>query len=167
MTVGQEIAKITDLRLFYNHMTIDPVKEVFGEVRWETIDRLRDVIFEDFAASDQYGMIFTFMLAFNIPSELDYVTHVSDIFKKYNADVFYAELFAPLEIRLQRNNTENRLRHKPSKRNLEESNQLMLNDKYRCVSNDGEILFENYMKIDNSNIPPEIVAKMIKDKFSL
>ena len=25
MTVGQELAKITDLRLFHNHMTIEPV----------------------------------------------------------------------------------------------------------------------------------------------
>ncbi len=30
MTVGQELAKITDLRLFHNHMTIEPVIEIFG-----------------------------------------------------------------------------------------------------------------------------------------
>ena len=30
MTEGQELMKITDLRLFYNHMTIEPVLEVFG-----------------------------------------------------------------------------------------------------------------------------------------
>ena len=30
MTVGQELAKITDLRLFHNHMTIEPVLEIFG-----------------------------------------------------------------------------------------------------------------------------------------
>ena len=30
MTVGQELIKITDLRLFYNHMTIEPVLEIFG-----------------------------------------------------------------------------------------------------------------------------------------
>ena len=30
MTVGQELMKITDLRLFHNHMTIEPVIEVFG-----------------------------------------------------------------------------------------------------------------------------------------
>ena len=30
MTVGQELTKITDLRLFHNHMTIEPVIEIFG-----------------------------------------------------------------------------------------------------------------------------------------
>ena len=30
MTVGQELMKITDLRLFHNHMTIEPVLEILG-----------------------------------------------------------------------------------------------------------------------------------------
>ena len=30
MTVGQELAKITGLRLFHNHMMIEPVLEIFG-----------------------------------------------------------------------------------------------------------------------------------------
>lgn len=29
MTVGQELCKITDFRLFHNHMTIEPVLEIF------------------------------------------------------------------------------------------------------------------------------------------
>ena len=29
MTVGQELTKITDLKLFHNHMTIEPVLEIF------------------------------------------------------------------------------------------------------------------------------------------
>jgi len=167
MTVGQEIAKITDLRLFYNHMTIDLVKDVFAEVRWDTVDRLRDVIFKDFAASNHFGLIFTFMMAFNLQSEWDYVAHVTDIFKKHNANIFYIELTAPLEIRLHRNKTENRLSCKPSKRDRAESERLILSSNYRCISNDGEVPFENYIKIDNSNLLPDIVAKMIKERFSL
>ena len=30
MTVGQELMKITDLRLFHNHMMIEPVIEIFN-----------------------------------------------------------------------------------------------------------------------------------------
>ena len=59
MTVGQELAKITDLHLFHNHMTIEPVIEIFGYLQRNAVNRLRDVIFEEFAASDRYGMIFT------------------------------------------------------------------------------------------------------------
>ena len=31
MTVGQELMKLTGLRLFHNHMTIDSVIEIFGQ----------------------------------------------------------------------------------------------------------------------------------------
>ena len=40
-------------------------------------------------------------------------------------------------------------------------------EKYRCVSLEGEIPFENYLKIDNSNLAPSTVAQMIKDRFDL
>ena len=65
--------------------------------------------------------------------------------------------------------TENRLMHKPSKRDIEVSNQRLIMDdaKARCVSNDGEITFENYIKIDNTDISPDKVAHMIKQRFSL
>ncbi|MBP5330968.1 MAG: shikimate kinase, partial [Lachnospiraceae bacterium] len=52
MTVGQELMKITDLRLFHNHMTIEPVIEIFGRYDGKTIFEMRDVIFKNFAASD-------------------------------------------------------------------------------------------------------------------
>lgn len=169
MTVGQELMKITDLRLFHNHMTIEPVIEIFGQFRGKTIQRLREVIFEDFAASDCYGMIFTVMWAFDAQSDWDYIAHVRDIFKKRDADIYYVELVAPQEVRLQRNATDNRLQHKPSKRDIETSNKRLLMDdeKHRCVSFDGEITFENYIKIDNTKLSPEMAAKMIKERFSL
>ena len=46
MTVGQELMKITDLRLCHNHMTIEPVIEIFGKYDSRIIMRLREVIFE-------------------------------------------------------------------------------------------------------------------------
>jgi hypothetical protein len=169
MTVGQELMKITDLRLFHNHMTIEPVIEIFGYFHGISIQRMRNVIFEEFAASDNYGLIFTYVWAFDQRSDCDYVEHVTNIFEKNGADVYYVELIAPQEIRLQRNITENRLMHKASKRDIEASNQRLLNGdmKYRCVSNDGEIPFDKYYKIDNSNLSAEHAAKMIKERFDL
>lgn len=79
------------------------------------------------------------------------------------------ELVDSQQVRLQRNQTENRLIHKASKREIESSNQRLLEDdiRYRCESLEGEIPFENYIKIDNSNREPEEVAKMIKEHFGL
>lgn len=169
MTVGQELMKITGLRLFHNHMMIEPVIEIFGRYNGTAINRLRDVVFEEFAKTDNYGMIFTYMWAFDQKADWDYVEHVKSIFKPYGAEFYYVELVAPREVRLERNATENRLLNKASKRNIEISNQRLINDdsRYRLESMDGEIQFENYIKIDNSNLAPEIVAQMIKERFNL
>lgn len=168
MTVGQELASMTGLRLFHNHMTIEPVLELFGDFNGMAIKRMREVIFEEFAATDNYGMIFTFMWALDVPHEWDYVASVADIFQRRGAEVFYAELVAPQEVRLQRNRTENRLRHKPSKRDLDASERRLLADSqaHRFVSLDGEIPFANYIKIDNSAISAREAARRIQEKFA-
>ena len=169
MTVGQELMKITDLRLFHNHMMIEPVIEVFGEFNIKTITRLRKVIFEDFAKSDNYGLIYTFIWSFDHKSDWDALESIKSIFEPYDTKFYYVELIAPQHIRLQRNTTENRLKNKQSKRDIEFSNQLLIDtDKnLRCVSYEGEIPFDNYLRIDNSDKTPEEVARYIKEKFDL
>ncbi len=61
MTVGQALAAQTGLRLFHNHMTIEPVIQLLGHFDMPTTMALREVIFHSFAKSDNYGMIFTFI----------------------------------------------------------------------------------------------------------
>ena len=169
MTVGQELMRITDLRLFHNHMTIEPVIEVFGSFDSKTITELRDVIFRNFAASDNYGMIYTLMMDFDLPSEWEYLEHVKEIFEPYGTEFYYVELIAPQEIRLKRNVSGNRLKHKASKRDLETSNRRLINDdkNHRCVSREGEITFDNYLRIDNSVMEPDVTARLIKETFNL
>ena len=169
MTVGQELMKITDLRLFHNHMTIEPVIEIMGRFDGKLRDDMRELIFRHFAASDNYGMIFTYMMDFDMQSEWDYLEHVKSIFRPYGTAFYYVELIAPQEIRLQRNRTENRLQHKPSKRDVEVSDRRLLRDdaNHRCVSYEGEIPFENYLRIENADLSAAEAAKMIKDRFAL
>ena len=169
MTVGQELAKITGLRLFHNHMAIEPVLEIFGNFNSTAIGRIRRVVFEEFAKTDNYGMIFTYMWAFDQQSDWDYVERVKNIFEPYGTEFYYVELVASKEARLKRNATENRLKNKASKRDVEMSNRRMASDdaKYRLESMDGEIPFDNYIKIDNSDLEPEVVARMIKERFAL
>lgn len=169
MTVGQELMKITGLRLFHNHMTIEPVIEIFGRCDRKTITEMRDLIFSNFAASENYGMIFTLMMDFDMPSEWEYLEHIKEIFEPYGTEFFYVELIAPQEIRLKRNISENRLKHKASKRDIEISNQRLINDdlNHRCVSREGEITFENYLRIDNSDMEPDVAARLIKQTFTL
>ena len=169
MTVGQELMKITDLRLFHNHMMIEPVLEIFNEFRGSTIQRLRQVIFEEFAKTDHYGMIFTYMWAFDMQSDWDYIDWVKGIFGLPEEDVYYVELIAPQEVRLQRNVTENRLKHKSSKREIEASNARILRDdaNHRCESLPGEISHPNYLRLENANLPAAEAAQIIKQHFNL
>ena len=165
MTVGQELMKITGLRLFHNHMMIEPVLDIFGAFNGKVIQGLREFIFDEFVKTENEGMIFTVMWAFDMPSDMEYVLHVASKFD----EVYCVELIADQSVRLERNKTENRLQNKASKRDLALSEERVLSEdaNHRLVSQPGEIPFENYMRIDNTNLAPDVVARMIKEKFEL
>ncbi len=167
MTVGQELAKITPLRLMHNHMMIEPVLEIFGNFRGDVIQKLRTVILEEFGKTDNYGLIFTYMMAFDMPSEYEYIQRVKDSLGVAEEEVYYVELVAPQSIRLERNATENRLMHKASKRDIAASNARLVRDdeNHRMESLPGEIDSPRYLRIDNSNLPPEQTAQIIKEHF--
>jgi len=168
MTVGQELAKITSLRLCHGHMIIEPILEIFGEFHVAALEAVRKAIFTEFAKSDNYGMITTILMNFDAHNNWEFLAQGVEIFKEAGADIYYAELVADYDTRLDRNKTENRLHNKASKRDLEFSKgRLKLEETFRLVSRDGEIPFENYIKIDNTDLEPHIVAQMIKERFLL
>lgn len=164
MTVGQELMKITNLRLFHNHMMIEPVIDIFGYFKVDTILKLREIIFDDFVKSESEGMIHTLMWAFDMESDREYVNNLASKFD----EVYCVELIASQEVRINRNKTENRLANKASKRDIQASNNRLLNeDKHRLISNEGEIPFTNYLRINNENISAKEVASIIKKTFNL
>ncbi|MBQ3485230.1 MAG: shikimate kinase [Clostridia bacterium] len=173
MTVGQAVSRITPMKLFHNHMTIEPVIELFGAYNGAVTERLRQVVFEEFAKTDNYGLIFTFIWAFDVPYDEAYVRRLSEMYEAAGAQVDYVELVAPQDVRLVRNRTENRLQHKASKRDvaLSEARFLDAEERYRVVSEPGEVVQrlgvapERYLRIDNTNLEPDAVAEMIVDHF--
>ena len=172
MTVGQELAKITDMKLFHNHMTIDLVSHFFDYSTDEgkrLVNLFRQEIFEEVSKSNLYGMIFTYVWMFNLKSDWDYVKQLSQLFESRWGTVYYVELEADLEERLERNKTPNRLEHKPKKRDIEwsENDLKRTMEKHRLNSLEGEIKFQNYIKINNTNISAEEVAKIVKERFHL
>ncbi len=169
MTVGQELMKITDLRLFHNHMSIEPIIEIFGHYDSRIIRKFRELVFEEFSQSENEGLIFTFVWAFDMPSDREYLLHVAELFEEKGGEVYCVELVASREVRIYRNETENRLKNKASKRDLEFARKTLsdLDKKHRTESREGEIPFKNYIKIDNSELEPDEVARMIKEKFGL
>lgn len=172
MTVGQQLAKKTGMKLFHNHMTIDVVADMFQKDRKEQgrlTEMFREEIFRSFAKSNEKGMIFTFMWAFDTQGDWDYIHHVEEIFKEQGAEVYYVELEADFDVRIERNKTENRLLYKSTKRDVVKSEQLfrMLEGKYRLNSLPGEINKPNYIKINNTFMEPTDVAELIIEHFDL
>ena len=179
MTVGQELVKITNLKLFHNHMSIDLVSNFFSygtEIGRNLVTKIRMEILEAVAKSDSEGIIFTVVMAYDCKEDVEQMEKMKNLFKEnngevyyINGEVYYIELQAPLEIRMERNKTENRKKHKPSKRNEEFSERLLLRSDiaFRTESEEGEVTEKNYLKIDNTNISAKEVAKMIKEKFNL
>lgn len=171
MTVGQELNKITNLKFMHNHETIELPVKLFGwtETRKKITEQFRNIIFEEFAKSDLEGLIFTILFYFDIKDDYEWFENVKNIFEENGGEVFFVELEASLDERMKRNITENRLKNKPSKQNIEISKNDMINsmEKHRLNSMPGEIKYKNYIKIDNTNLSPEKVAKIIKEKFNL
>ncbi len=169
MTVGQELMKITNYRLFHNHHMIEPVIEIFGKFDGAVVSKLREDIFDAFIKTDYSGMIFTFMWAFDMQEDWDYIKSVTDKFEATGGNIYYVELVADRNVRIERNKSENRLKNKASKRDIVVSENRMLREetKYRLVSKDGEIPFQNYVKIDNTNLDAKQVAQIIKERFGL
>lgn len=172
MTVGQELAKITGYKLFHNHMTIEMVRLIFDYSK-ESYRRMNQLIryevLKEFSKSNEKGIIVTGCFDFGKDFELE--KKETDKWMNLFEESYVVELEADLEERLKRNTTPNRLEHKASKRNLEWSKKDLLRsmEKHRLNSNlgEGEKIFKNYLKINNTNIEANETASMIKERFNL
>ena len=161
MTVGKALAEQTGLKLFHNHMTIELIIPFFnfGTPSFKRlVKEFRQRIMEEVAQSDLPGLIFTFVWALNEPEDRAYVDDLTQTFTEVGAEIFYVELQADQEVRLQRNKTEYRLSQKPTKRNLQfsENNLLEMDANYQ-LNSDGDFFYEkNYLKIDNTDLSAEV-----------
>jgi len=172
MTVGQSLQKTTGYKLFHNHLSLELVNQFFD---WSTPDfnqldkKIRFDIFEAVAKSDLKGLVFTMVCAFDDKRDLNYIDEIIEVFKDRKPKVCFVELTCALDERLERNKTENRLKHKPSKRNIEFSEQLLLkqNEKYRMNTLEGEFSERDIFKVENTHLSADEVATKIVEHFDL
>ena len=172
MTIGQEIVRQTKLRLFHNHMSIEPILDLFQGMpaeRAAITDKVRDAVFELFAKSDQEGLIFTYIWYFDDKEHEAEIDKLEKMFNDTGAEVYFVELEADKETRLERNTTENRLAHKASKRDIAFSVGLIeeKESKHRVNSLPSEVSRKHYLRINNTNLTPEETAKKIVEAFNL
>ncbi len=172
MAVGAEIAKRTGFKLLHNHMTIEPLLRLF---EWEDpaflrlVTEFRNRILEEVAQSDLPGLIFTVVWAFNLDEEAVAMEKYAAPFRAAGSRILLLELEATLDERLRRNETEFRLREKPSKRDVGMSKKRLLEHeaKHRFNSQGELDDWEHYVRVDNTDLTPEAVAERAIDAFGL
>jgi shikimate kinase len=168
-TVGAEIAKITDLRLFHNHMTIEVVRRFFdaGPAYGRLVRDMRMMFFREFAASDLPGVIFTGALDFADPESVEFMSETEKIFADAGTRLCYLELAAPLALRLERNILPDRIARKPSKADTEGSTKRMIAYERECrfESRDGEFAGKSYTRLDTSQHSATEIAAIARDFF--
>ena len=172
MSVGQAIAHRTGLRLFHNHVSIEVAVRYFdfGTPAFYRIDgEIRRLIIEEVAASDLPGLIFTFVWAFELPTEQAFVDECARPFRERGGRVLFVELEATQAERLKRNAGESRLAEKPSRRDLEASRRSLLELDDRHQLNSGGKFDEraDYLRINNTLLTPAEVAERVIEHFGL
>ncbi len=170
MTVGQELQKRTGYKLFYNHMSLELVNQFFdfNTEHFNNLDKhIRFSIFKEIAKSTIPGLIFTLVWAFDLKEDEEYIQEIISVFENRNLRVSIIELDCKLEERLRRNKTENRLKHKASKRDLEFSDKLIMKEETLYPTNtlDGEFEDFNILKIENTHKSALEVAERIQNHF--
>ena len=142
----------------------------FGTPNFERLDKkIRFEIFREVERNKINGLIFTFVWAFNEAADEAYVDEIIHVFKDKPAKVYFVELDCPEEERLKRNKGENRLKHKPSKRDIEASDARLLHHdkKHRMNYTKGEFPQKSIFKIQNANLTAHEVALKIQEHFEL
>ncbi len=106
----------------------------------------------------------------NLPSEKKYIDKIMHIFQKENADIYFVELETTLEERLRRNKSTKRLKEKPTKRDIQKSEKILLEHESQYIFNStasSALHLKNYVKINNTDLAPDEVARRIKKQFRL
>ncbi len=171
MTIGQELSKLTGATLFFNHQPIDFALEIYQDFTEEMWEFVRSVNFSflEISARHLRSVVLTGVTDFSNQYHLMYLKNIQDLLNEYHQEILFVELETSLEERLRRNRTENRLKYKPLKRNFEISEREILEtDKTNQLNSQKQPSgLHHYLKIDNTNLSAEEVAKQIQEKMKI
>lgn len=171
MVVAESLRDKLKYNLMINHDSIEISDKIFGfatPAQKEFNAFFREKAFE-LAVKHNVDLIFTYVTAFEMQEERDYLTSLHDLFTKSGGNFYFVELSADLETRLARNETPYRLEKKASKKDVEWSRANLLKDakNHKLNSDEGVTWFSNHLKIDNTNLNPDQVADNIIEAFGL
>lgn len=192
MTVGEEVQKLTNLKLFHNHMTVELANHFYGFIEddgsllakrykegfADLRDRLREVVLDNIGKSPLKGLIFTAVPYYDNENDIKLINEYTNTFKKSansineEVRVLIVELKCDLSERFIRNESPLRLEKKPTKRNViwtkKELENQVKNHRVVLIENEYKLLGgDDFISIDNTNLSAEKTAQIIVEKFGL
>ena len=171
MTVAESLRDKLRYNMMMNHDSIEVSDRIFGF--GTAAQREFNAVFREkafaLAVKHNVDMIFTYVCAFDIQEDRNYLMSLHDLFTQNGGGFYFVELSASLKTRLFRNETPHRMERKASKKDVAWSRADLLGDaeKFRLNSNEGEYLFEHHLKIDNTDLTPDEVADQVIGAFHL
>ena len=170
MTIGKKLKEKIGYTLMTNHDSIEIAIKIFSsnkDAKLKLKSKIREDVF-NICLENNISIIFTFVVDFNTNEDILYLNELKNKFEKTGGHFYLIELEADLQTRLERNKTPHRLECKPSKKNIEWSEKELIESMniYRMNSIKDEIKFENYIKINNTNLSPNAVCDIIINKFN-
>jgi gluconate kinase len=156
LTVARELQKLTDFKLFHNHLTVDLASSLFPHGSEHYFDYVRSLRLEAFerAAKANLSLIFTFWYSSISQPSVEKYRHVIE---SNGGQVLFVRLHCRPEILEQRVVSE-------SRQNWKISN---VADLRAALENTGDVIPETHLEIENSDLSPEVVAEMIAAKLEL
>jgi hypothetical protein len=180
MTVGRALCELTGFKLFHNHMTVEPVSEIFdfGTAPFcRLVGEFRRRVVEEAVAADLAGLVFTYVWGLEEQGDADLIASLLKVVDGAGGSVHFVELAAPLAERRRRNVTELRREHKRTHRDAELSEWILHDlERYQLNTTPGEPLPEpaaavlagrDHVRIDNTDLGPEEVARRVIAAFDL
>lgn len=162
LTVAEELAKITNYRVFHNHLTQDLASEIYPDFcknKFKLAEAIRLEVFE-FAAKNNTDLIFTHVYASGDEDD-SFVSSVIDIIKKYNGSIHLVQLTAPRDVLYSRVGNESRKRFK--KAHDRETLEWKL-DEFEL---EGALDVSNAIVVDTSLQDADLSANQIVEYFKL
>ena len=140
MTVAESLRDKLKYNMMMNHDSIEMSDKIFGfgtPAQKEFNAIFREKAFE-LAVKHNVDLIFTYVCAFEMPEEREYLTNLAELFTAEGGEFYFVELRADLETRLARNETPHRMEKKASKRDVAWSKANLLHDaeNHRLNSNE-------------------------------
>ena len=162
LTVAKELSKLTGYKILHNHLVIDLVESVLGRDNrkfWELIDSYR-VHLVDIAAQEKVNGVI--MTSVNIKGQDDeFIRSLKGTLEKYSEPVHFVQLSC------DRAKLKDRLTDPSRKAHGKLMDPAIFDDfvsKHEVFSS---IDFVESLKIDNTDIPAEQTARMMKEHYRL